>query len=429
VTRGAHFVKAGADVMRVAIKGSSRDGFGGLYLFRSLDAFVNRQPDYFRQALGNPGVEATIARAGVFVQDHWNAGRTLTLDAGIRFDAEQLPAQLHVTDRQVNPRLGIAWTPATDWVVRGGAGRFADRLPFAAFERALVLSGTSGFEQVGDGRPSIYTVQAGAWNPSSTQFAAGVEHQLAADLTASINYLRVRGNHLARTVNVEWPGQDNFQLQPTASSRYSGLTVTLNRRLSHEVEWAGAYTWSHAKDSASDFDEQPANPRDLASEWSDSRYDQRHRFVASALFDLPIGDEEDRKPGGPPPGRLVRAFSNIEMAPIVTIGSGHPLDPLTGADDLAAHSWPLTSRPSGFGRNGLRLPRQATVDLRILKFFNVKPHGKLDLVIEAFNLLNRLNVTDLNTVYGPVSAPLPSFGRAIDAAAPRHIQVSIDFEF
>ena len=34
-----------------------------------------------------------------------------------------------------------------------------------------------------------------------------------------------------------------------------------------------------------------------AEEWADSRYDQRHRLVVSALFDLPIGDEEDGTAG------------------------------------------------------------------------------------------------------------------------------------
>jgi hypothetical protein len=31
-------------------------------------------------------------------------------------------------------------------------------------------------------------------------------------------------------------------------------------------------------------------------------------------------------------------------------------------------------------------------DLRILKYFDIKPFGKLDLVMEAFNLFNRTNV-------------------------------------
>ena len=146
--------------------------------------------------------------------------------------------------------------------------------------------------------------------------------------------------------------------------------------------------------------------------------------MASALFDLPIGDEEDRKPGGPPPGGLVSAFSNIEMAPIITIESGHAVNPLTGADDLAMHSWPLTSRPPGLARNSVRTPASANVDLRILKFFNVPPHGKLDLVIEAFNLLNRANWTSYDGVQSSTT-----FGRPLSAAAARQIQIGARVSF
>src|SRR5665213_2149588 len=83
---------------------------------------------------------------------------------------------------------------------------------------------------------------------------------------------------------------------------------------------------------------------------SASRYDQRHRFVASALFDLPIGDEEDRKPGEVP-GLWVTVFSNIEVAPILTIDAGRSLNPLTGGDDNQSQAFPLTSRPLGAARN------------------------------------------------------------------------------
>ena len=67
--------------------------------------------------------------------------------------------------------------------------------------------------------------------------------------------------------------------------------------------------------------------------------------------------------------------------------------------------------------------------MRVLNFFNVKPCGKLDLVVEAFNLLNRVNVTQLNTAFGPFVTALPTFGQPIDAAAARRIQFSVDFEF
>ena len=52
-----------------------------------------------------------------------------------------------------------------------------------------------------------------------------------------------------------------------------------------------------------------------------------------------------------------------------------------------------------------------------------------DVVIEAFNVPNRTNVTQVNTVYGPLLASLPSFGRPIEAGAARQFQFSIDFEF
>jgi hypothetical protein len=204
--------------------------------------------------------------------------------------------------------------------------------------------------------------------------------------------------------------------------------IALNRRLSHEIEWAAAYTWSTTKDTASDFGEQPQNPYALTDEHAPSRYDQRHRVVASALFDLPFGDEEDRTPGVTP-GLWVRAFSNIEVAPIVTVGSGLPVNPVTGTDEEHAGSAPTASRPLGVGRNGLRLPTYATLDLRILKSVAIRPHGKLDFVVEGFNILNRRNVTELDAVFGSSLTPRGTFGQPIDAAHARQLQFSIDFEF
>ena len=70
------------------------------------------------------------------------------------------------------------------------------------------------------------------------------------------------------------------------------------------------------------------------------------------------------------------------------------------------------------------------VDQRtVLRFFAIKPHGTLDLVVEAFNLLNRTNVTELDAVYGPGTMPNTRFGRPIAASNARQIQFSIDFEF
>ena len=465
-SRGSHFLKAGANVRRVAVDGDTADGTRGTYVFSTLNAFLAGQAGTMRRVSSGATVDLSVTRVSAFLQDHWTPTPALTIDGGLRFDASLFQQSLGITNRQLSPRVGVAWMPADNWVLRGGAGVFADRFVLAAIERGRLAQQHQIVEYISDGppaAPSVYTVRSGPWNPSSRQASAGAERQLTANLTASINYRYVRGHDLPRTVNVNlrpptiltianaasldvddplpqqvgrpvfgrdrvdpaWDGR--FELQPTASSAYHGITIGMNRRLADELEWSAGYTWSHTKDSASDFDEQPQDPYALDAEWSDSRYDQRHRFVVSALFDLPIGEEEDRKPGEVP-NAWIRAFSQIEVAPILTVGSGHPANVITGGDDNRTGAL-FASRPLGIGRNTRRLPSLATLDIRVLKFFNIKPHGKLDLVVEAFNVLNRTNVTQVNTVYGQLLTPLRSFGRAIEAGPGRQLQFSIDVEF
>src|ERR1700685_4739122 len=112
--------------------------------------------------------------------------------------------------------------------------------------------------------------------------------------------------------------------------------------------------------------------------------------------------------------------------PILTIGSGRPIDPLTGFDANRSGATPLSSRPFGFGRNSLRTSTQAQLDLRLLKFFNVGEHGKLDFVAESFNLLNHTNVVALNQFYGTESSPLSTFSMRNKAGIPRQLQFSLD---
>jgi hypothetical protein len=482
---GHHYWKIGTEVISAHLTGRDTDGYGGLFVFRSLADFESQRPDSFRQTFGDPAVDMRSTRYGVFAQDDWTPLPALTVVAGLRLDGEVLPARLGVSSRQLSPRLGMAWTPSPNWVIRGGAGAFADRIPLAALERALTVDGTRGFEQIVEGpaaaslftdsaggvnasplpgiRPSIYTLRRGEWNSSSRQASIGLERLLTPDTTISASYLFARGHHLLRTVNtnllppviltaenaadlgvpnptpqqlgrpVFGPGRidptraDIFELQPTASSTYYGVTLAVNRRLTKEVEWSIAYTLSKATDDASDFDEQPQNPYALSEESGPSRYDQRHRLTASALFEL--GDTDDLEAKGSPRSRWAEVFSNIEVAPILNVDSGRPLNAVTGLDDNRSHAWPTTSRPQGTGRNSVRLPYSATLNVRVLKYFPVQPHGKLDLVIEAFNLLNSRNVTGTNTVWGEsVSADI-SFGREIEALPGRQIELSLDFEF
>jgi hypothetical protein len=485
-TRGRHFFKAGGNATAIHIDGVDGTGSGGLFVFRSIAALVAGQPEEFRQRFGSGALQMQAIRLGAFVQDRWTPHPALTVDAGVRLDGGRLPATVGARYAVLGPRLGVAWTPRSQWVVRGGAGIFPDRLPLASFAPAVVFNGRDGFEQIVDGpraaaifaatqggpldapltdiSRSIYTARRSSWDSSSRQVRAGVERAFGPNTTASVNALFVRGDHLARTVNVNLlppavltgdnavslgvtastPQQtgrmvfgpnrrdpsvaDVFEVQPTAASTYRGVTTTVNRRLANELEWSASYTWSRTRDNASDFDEQPENPFALDAEEAPSRYDQRHNLVASALFDLPIGEEDDRKPGQVP-GLWARVFSNIEVANILSLGSGLPVNPVTGLDENRSHAFPFSSRPIGYGRNSLRSAATTNLDLRVLKFIRVPPHGRLDLVVEVFNVLNRTNVTVVNPVFGSGVRPSSGFGQPIEAAAPRQLQLSLDLEF
>jgi hypothetical protein len=372
-------------------------------------------------------------------------------------------------------------------VARAGFGIFWDRYLLEAANRATEKDGVNGFEQVAVGdaaaqefastlggaaemsnpaiAPSVFTASRGLGGSYSEIASAAVEHALGENLTLTATYLFAGGVRLPRTVNVNLmppvllttsnamqlgvaqpvpqqigrpvfpPGHmaqqfDNvYQWQNEAHSTYNGLSLALRRRLANDIEFSANYTLSKAIDDGSDFNEQPQNAYAPREEQALSANDQRQRFVFSGTFDLPFGDEDEPGATRKQHSLATDIFGSIEVAPILTVGSGRPVDPLLGFDGNRNGAFPLSSRPLGFGRNTLETPGQAEFDLRVLKFFLVGEHGKLDLVAESFNLLNHTNVSALNPVFGPSLEPIPTFATPNKAGIGRQMQFSIDFEF
>src|SRR5438132_8130957 len=487
-TRGKHLWKVGGTVNRVRLRADVPDGFDGVYLFGSLGDFLAGNPNQFRQVFGNSTVDFPVTSVGGFVQDHWSLARQLTVDLGVRYDFERLPAGFNQDTNNVNPRIGLAWSPSPKWVFRAGYGVFFDRYVLATLARAIERNGSEAFEQVADGNvaaslfataqagplvapvlgiaPSIFQPDQRLPTPPSPQPIAGTEYLLAKSLTLRADYLFVRGLRLPRTVNsnllppvvltvanalslgvpnptpqqigreVFSPGRLNTQfsdiyvLQNSASSTYNGISFTLNRRMSDELAFSASYTLSKTFDDASDFDEQPQNPFNLRAENAVSRQHQQQRFVFNALWELPIGGEEDK--GGKAEEStswLTQAFSHIEVAPILTLESGRPVNPLTGLDSNQSHAFPLSARPLSLGRNSLNTPALATMDFRILKYFPFGGVTRLDVVAEFFNLFNSANVSQINPVFGSSLTPMPGFRQPIAGTGARQIQFSLDFEF
>jgi hypothetical protein len=455
LARGAHVVKAGATVNHVRLRADTPDGVRGLYTFLSLDDLASARPDSYRQAFGPTVTRLNVTTYGAFIHDRWSAGRA-NVDAGIRYDFERLPSPVPEDWNNLSPRLGLAVTLDRSSVLRASLGRYHDRYILAALERPFRLDGRLSFEQVIDapeaalvlaqtgGRPladawpgigpSRYEIGASLRTPASDQASLSFERLLAADLTGSVTYLFARGLNQQRTRNanlvregarllpVEGPWRDVFRLEDSARSRYDGLSLLLNRRFAHEVAFTVAYTLSRAKDDASDYDEQPADPTNLGAEWSLSRQHQAHRLVINGLFDV-FEVEPDPKTGRKPPVRLWQQFlGQWELAPTITLGSGRPANLVSAFDLYRAHALPPASRPAGAPRNPLRTPGTFNVDLRVVKYLSIGKQGKLDLVLDFFNLFNRANVLAINPVAGRE-------GRPILWSSPREVQFSVDFEF
>ncbi|HET6199032.1 MAG: hypothetical protein ACHP8A_13475 [Terriglobales bacterium] len=398
------------------------------------------------------------------------------------------PAGFNEDTNNFSPRLGVAFSPSAQWVVRAGYGIFFDRYVLANVNRAVEENGVNAFAQVADGSaaanifqsagggapsapaagiaPSIFRPDPRLATPYSQQSSLGAQYLIAHNLTASVDYLFVRGVKLSRTRNINLlppviltaqnaaslgianpspqqlgreafgPGRVNpqfndvYQLEDSASSTYNGVTLSLNRRMANEFEFLGSYTFSKTFDDASDFSEQLQNPFNVAAERTLSLQNQSQRFVFDALWDLPIGpDEDDSHPADQNPSWLDRVFGHIEVAPILTLGTGRPVNPLVGLDASRSNAFPLADRPLDFGRNSLQAGALESLDFRVLKYFPFGEYAHLDLVAEAFNLFNHPNVAEINPYFGSGALPLSGFGAPIEGLTARRVEFSIDFEY
>src|SRR5206468_1314543 len=212
-------------VNRVRSRATVLDGFGGIYRFGSLADFFAGRPDSFRQAFGDPNTNYAVTSYGSFVQDHLSLLPRVTVDLGVRYDFERLPTVFNQDTNNFSPRIGLAFNPALRWVLRAGYGIFYDRQILANLNRAIeendarcrfcveqVANGNTSanvFAVAGGGSllfpaaaaPSIFRPDPRLATPYSEQTSFGAEHLLAPDLTASVNYLFVRGVKLSRTRN------------------------------------------------------------------------------------------------------------------------------------------------------------------------------------------------------------------------------------
>ena len=177
-----------------------------------------------------------------------------------------------------------------------------------------------------------------------------------------------------------------------ADATYNALVIEARRSLRPGLEFRASWTWS----KAIDFGQGGATPRTNAQlDPFNLRYDRGlsdlnfpHKILASAVLQPTLRTDT----------RWLRIAANgWTLSPLFTESSGRPysLDifggtRLTGGHESINGSGGAVYLPT-VGRNTLRLPDTARIDLRLIRAIPLTERVRLRATAEAFNLANRVN--------------------------------------
>jgi len=178
--------------------------------------------------------------------------------------------------------------------------------------------------------------------------------------------------------------------------------VTALERLGEFFNLTANYTYSHTIDNGNftTFINLPVNQFDYQAERANSNQDVRHRFVANFTAATPE-----------------HSFArNFEFSSIITMQSGRPFTLFVGSGSLGDLAGPNTDRVGGPPVNSTctsvsncstLVPRNTYIgdqlyswDARLTRYIHLTERVRLNLSVDAFNLLNRPNIDEVTSVYG-----------------------------
>ncbi len=338
-------------------------------------------------------------------------------------------------------------------------------------------------------------------NPAAHEGEITIERQLPGRMSISASYLLTRGLHL--------PASYDSNVAPTTQTRsydvltgtavgastlltatvpfytqridpatglilnqasivnswYNGLVLSLRKPMSHDVELLFNYTYSKALDDGETAGTNGTffgtdgilDPYNLKRDYSYSDLDQRHRFVASAVWAPTVGKDMSN-------AILRQLASDWTVAGILTSATGQPYGANIGTSILGTSVSPSDGgmtgaevstfasatggRVSWLARNPYNLPNFTNIDFRLGRGVTFRERYRLDFTADAFNLFNSTIVTAVNTTAYTYTGPgvgactghtngclLPSstFGsRSTTSGAlygARQLQMGVRFEF
>ena len=456
---GDHDFKVGGEVIRSHYGGFFTPSLYGSFTYYdrregyTLDDYINHLADSFSGSAGDNEANDNWTYVATYFQDDWKPKTNVTVNMGLRWEMQAGPYQNNFDTpvlrylkangyrsereqdlKNFGPRVGFAWdlTGGGKSVVRGGYGLYYDeifqnitlyekwndiRTPLyfislspAPFTAAYYQQNTQAIrDSLKDPTFSGQIMRLTAPDlkqPYSHQFNAGFSHALAANLSFDVDYIHAEGKREIHRWEINTPQNENTRLSPPGvfnpvwgrisvegnrgRSRVDGVYVTGKARLK-QVELLTTYSLTKAMNLANDFGSRAANPNNLdwEGDWGPMANDIRHRVTMAGVFALPGG---------------------IQVSSSVQANTGKPYTAFLGYGGARSNM-----RLAGTTRNQFRGPGFATWDARVSKVIDLRGGRSVEILFEAFNLTNRVNLdgdVGFNTTYGTGTTAAPNFGKA-----------------
>jgi hypothetical protein len=483
--RGRHSFKFGGE-FREFLTSAFRIGTGS-FNFPSLGAFIAGNANFFSVTLGNQSSSIAQGALGFFVQDNYKWRPSVTFELGLRYDWNMTPTErfdrfivfdpesasllqvgTHLDElyeqnnNNFQPRLGLAWSPLKDGktVLRAAYAILVDQ-PMTSVATAtagnpplaipLTFSGTIRLDN------AIQVAQVAGLSPATVDHAfnnayvqswnLNVQHELSSGLGLMVGYFGSKGTHLILRRNLNQfvngirpypalsitspilPGValgNITQVESSGISNYNALWFSAKQRLTSGLQFNASYTWSKSIDynSLSSQGIVVQNSNDLRGDRGLSDFDARHRFVLSALYELPFKGNQ--------------ILEGWQFAAIVQSQSGSPVNIVTTNSTVTGVvntlrpdvSGPVTifgnverwfdtsaftpgERFGNLGRNVVIGPTFNNVDFSIFKTILLTDTTRVQFRAEFFDLFNHPNFGQPGNVAGT-----QSFGRITSTRFP-----------